>query len=56
MRLLNKVSVMSDPYLEAQASFYEDYELWCAENKLQATFDGFGVWLSDGDFDSPEVV
>lgn len=33
----------------AQDAFWEDYKDWCNKNSLQATYDGFGVWLSDGD-------
>lgn len=41
---------------EAQDSFFEDYKIWCSENGIPATLDGFGVWLSDGDFEAPEPV
>ena len=44
---------MSEPSIyEAQEMFFEDYEAWCAENKVPATFDGFSIWLEDSDLDN----
>ena len=47
---------MSVPSLEeAKEAFYEDYQNWCADNKIPATYDGFGVWLSESDLDEPDM-
>ena len=47
---------MSAPSIEeAKEAFYEDYKVWCTANKLQATYDGFGVWLSDSDLGEPDM-
>ena len=41
---------------EAQEAFFLDYKEWCAENNIPATLDGFSIWLSDSDLESPEPV